>query len=109
MDALRKALNTATEETLDPDDWADVQALSHLIVDDAVGYLRDVRDRPVWQDPAEVRAFFTAPLPRLPAPLSEVYREVVQNVMAYPMATSIRASGPGTWDRAISPGRLEIF
>jgi aromatic-L-amino-acid decarboxylase len=85
MDALRKALNTATEETLDPDDWADVQALSHLIVDDAVGYLRDVRDRPVWQDPAEVRAFFTAPLPRLPAPLSEVYREVVQNVMAYPM------------------------
>ena len=86
MDALRKALNPAAEETLDPDDWSDVQALSHRIVDDAVGYLRDVRDRPVWQDmPAEVKAFFAAPLPRLPAPLAEVYREVAENVMPYPM------------------------
>ncbi len=62
MDALRKALNAAAEETLDPDDWTEVQALSHRIIDDAVGYLRDVRDRPVWQDmPAEVKAFFTLP------------------------------------------------
>jgi hypothetical protein len=45
MDAL--ALKAAAEETLDPDDWAAVQVLSHQIVDDAVGYLRDVRDRPV--------------------------------------------------------------
>ena len=86
MDALRKALNPAAEETLDPDDWTEVQALSHQIVDDAVGYLRDVRDRPVWQDmPADVKAFFATPLPRLPTPLSEIYREVAENVMAYPM------------------------
>ncbi|KAB0265918.1 pyridoxal phosphate-dependent decarboxylase family protein [Microvirga brassicacearum] len=86
MGALRKALNAAAEETLDPDDWTDVQALSHQIVDDAIGYLRDVRDRRVWQDmPADVRAFFAAPLPRLPAPLAEIYREVAENVMAYPM------------------------
>jgi aromatic-L-amino-acid/L-tryptophan decarboxylase len=86
MDALRKALDAAAEETLDPDDWTEVRALSHQIVNDAVGYLRDVRDRPVWQDmPAEVKASFVAPLPRLPAPLSEIYREVAENVMAYPM------------------------
>ena len=86
MDALRKALDAAAEETLDPDDWTEVRTLSHQIVDDAVGYLRDVRDRPVWQDmPAEVKAFFTAPLPRLPAPLSEIYREVAEKVMTYPM------------------------
>ena len=79
MDAL-KALKPTTEETLDPDDWSEVQALSHQIVDDAVGYLRDVRDRPVWRDmPAEVKAFFTSPLPRLPAPLSEIYRELAEN------------------------------
>jgi aromatic-L-amino-acid/L-tryptophan decarboxylase len=84
MDAL--ALKAAAEETLDPDDWADVQALSHQIVDDAVGYLRDVRDRPVWQDiPKEVKAFFATPLPRSPAPLAEVYREVAEYVMPYPM------------------------
>ncbi|WP_425350384.1 pyridoxal phosphate-dependent decarboxylase family protein [Mesorhizobium temperatum] len=74
------------EETLDPVDWAEVQALSHRIVDDAVDYLRDVRERPVWQDmPEEVKTFFAAPLPRSPQPLAQVYGEVARNVMAYPM------------------------
>jgi aromatic-L-amino-acid decarboxylase len=86
MDALRTKLDGATEETLDPDNWSDVQALSHRIVEDAIGYLRDVRDRPVWQDvPADLKAFFAAPLPRLPAPLAEVYRDVAEKVMPYPM------------------------
>ena len=59
----------AAEETLDPSDWNEVRDLSHRIVDDAVGYLRDVRERPVWQDmPTDVRASFEAPLPRSPAP-----------------------------------------
>jgi glutamate/tyrosine decarboxylase-like PLP-dependent enzyme len=81
MDELRKP-----EETLDPADWTDAQTLSHRIVDEAIGYLRDVRERPVWQDlPAEVKAFFATPLPRSPSPLAEVYRSVAENVMAYPM------------------------
>ena len=86
MDGFRKEAQAAAEETLDPATWTDVQALSHRMVDDAVGYLRDVRDRPVWQDmPADVKAFFEAPLPRSPAPLTEVYREVAEKVMPYPM------------------------
>jgi glutamate/tyrosine decarboxylase-like PLP-dependent enzyme len=86
MQPLGTASSTAAEETLDPDDWADVQALSHQIVTDAIGYLRDVRDRPVWQDmPAEVKASLATPLPRSPMPLAEVYREVADNVMPYPM------------------------
>lgn len=86
MDTLRKALNPAAEETLDPNDWTEVQELSHQIVDDAVSYLRDVRDRPIWRNmPTDLRALFTASLPRLPAPLSEIYREVAATVMAYPM------------------------
>lgn len=81
MDELRKP-----EETLDPDDWTNLQALSHRIVDEAIGYLRDVRERPVWQDlPAEVKAYFATSLPRSPSPLAEVYRSVAENVMAYPM------------------------
>lgn len=75
-----------TEETLDPADWTDVAALSHRIVDDAIGYLSGVRERPAWQDmPAAVRAAFAAPLPASPAPLAEVYREVARNVMPYAM------------------------
>ncbi|TIW83854.1 MAG: aspartate aminotransferase family protein, partial [Mesorhizobium sp.] len=74
------------EETLDPADWADVQALSHRVVDDAVDYLRELRDRPVWREmPGQVRDFFTAPLPRSPAPLAAVYEDVSRTVMSYPM------------------------
>ncbi|TIS62819.1 MAG: aspartate aminotransferase family protein [Mesorhizobium sp.] len=84
MDSLRELM--ATEETLDPADWADVQALSHRIVDDAVAYLKDVRNRPVWREmPPEVRAFFSTSLPYEPASVDDVYDEVARNVMAYPM------------------------
>jgi aromatic-L-amino-acid/L-tryptophan decarboxylase len=86
MDATPRFSATAAKETLDPSDWADVQLLSHRIVDDAVAYLRDVRERPVWREmPGDVKDFFTAPLPRSPAPLADVYGEVARNVMPYPM------------------------
>jgi aromatic-L-amino-acid decarboxylase len=86
MSTLQKVPNLAAEETLDPNDWTDLQALSHQIIDDAIRYLRDIRDRPVWQDmPADVKASFESPLPQRPAPLADIYREVAENVMAYPM------------------------
>ena len=73
-------------ETLDPDDWSDALTVSQRILEDAVAYLREVRDRPVWRKPpADVRAFFDTPLPREPQPLAEVYRDVAATVMAYPM------------------------
>ncbi len=84
MDAM--PVTSAAEETLDPSDWADVQHLSHRIVDDAVAYLRDVRERPVWQEmPGDVRDFFTASLPQSPTPLAEIYGDIVDKVMPYPM------------------------
>jgi aromatic-L-amino-acid decarboxylase len=77
---------SVVEETLEPRDWTEVQLLSHRIVDDAIEYLRDVRSRPVWGEmPAEVRAFFDTPVPRSPAPVTDVYREVAEKVMPYPM------------------------
>ncbi|MBZ9851999.1 amino acid decarboxylase [Mesorhizobium sp. CA14] len=75
-----------TDETLDPPDWTEVEALSHRIVDDAITYLKDVRERPAWREmPAEVRSFFSAPLPRSPAPVADVYDDVARNLMPYPM------------------------
>jgi len=74
------------EETLDPESWSEVLALSHQIVNDAVAYLRDVRDRPVWQEtPADVRSRFSASLPRTPEPLGDVYQMITETVMRYPM------------------------
>ena len=57
----------APEETLDPIDWTDAQAVAHRVVDDAIAYLRDIRDRPVWRDmPGEVRRTFETLLPVRP-------------------------------------------
>lgn len=77
---------TTHEETLDPDDWESLRTLSHRIIDDAVDYTRDVRDRPVWQEmPDDVRTSFTSPLPTSPTAIEEVYRGLTENMMPYPM------------------------
>jgi glutamate/tyrosine decarboxylase-like PLP-dependent enzyme len=74
------------EETLDPDDWMTLRALSHAAVDEAIAYLRDIREKPVWRDmPAEVRDFYQQGLPREPMPAADVYRQVTANLMPYPM------------------------
>jgi glutamate/tyrosine decarboxylase-like PLP-dependent enzyme len=74
------------EETLDPCDWESLRELSHRIVDDAIGYTRDVRDRPVWQPmPEDVRAVFDTQLPTKPTSMEEVYRKLAENMMPYPM------------------------
>ncbi|HTN98127.1 MAG TPA: pyridoxal-dependent decarboxylase [Nordella sp.] len=89
MRPLRNAPPTRAEETLDPEDWAALKALSYRIVDDSIAYLRDIRERPSWQSmPAEVKAFFAGSLPRQPAELSDVYREVTEKLMPYPMGNN---------------------
>ena len=81
-----RANGRAGPETLDPDDWSEALSVSRGVVEDAVAYLRDVRDRPVWKEmPPDVRAFFDRPPPTKPEPLAAVYREVAETVMAYPM------------------------
>lgn len=89
MRALRKAEAAKTEETLDPQNWSTLKALSHRIVDDSVAYLRDIHERPSWRNmPAEVKAYFTDPLPRQPAEIERVYRDVTDKLMAYPMGNN---------------------
>mgnify|MGYP001030764811 CR=1 FL=1 len=89
MSALAPAqspLAPPAEETLDPVDWEALRELTHRIVDEALDYVRDVRDRPPWQDmPPEVKASFASGLPASPTLLSGVYREVSETVMRYPM------------------------
>jgi glutamate/tyrosine decarboxylase-like PLP-dependent enzyme len=74
------------EETLDPADWETLRVLAHRIVDDAVDYTRDVRERPLWQTmPPAVRARFRSPAPQGERPLAEVYDDLVTNMLPYPM------------------------
>jgi glutamate/tyrosine decarboxylase-like PLP-dependent enzyme len=87
MQGQAERAGKSVEETLDPeDDWADARAIAHRAIDDAIDYLRDIRDRPVWREmPAEVRSSFDALLPRSSTPLGQVYRQVTETLMPYPM------------------------
>ena len=71
-------------ETLDPQNWDELRALGHRMLDDMLDYAADIRDRPVWSPiPEHVRARFRAELPRQPSGLDEVYREFTDFIVPY--------------------------
>lgn len=77
------------QESLDPQDWEAMRALAHRMADDAINYLRDAGERPVWQPiPPEVAASFETPAPDSPSPPEEVYRAFQETILPYPMATT---------------------
>jgi hypothetical protein len=73
------------EESLDPGDWEGLRRLGHRMVDDALEYLRTVRERPVWLSPPDaVRARLDEPLPRQGQGYEKTYRDFVEGVLPYP-------------------------
>ncbi len=73
-------------ETLDPENWDEMRALAHRMVDDAITYLETVGERPVWQPvPDHVAERFDGPAPRDPAGADAVYQDFLKNVFPYPM------------------------
>jgi len=73
-------------ETLDPQDWEEMRALAHRMVDDAISYLVNVRERPVWrQVPDEIAEHFKEPAPGKPAGADAVYQQFLQDVLPYPV------------------------
>ncbi|WP_170328562.1 pyridoxal phosphate-dependent decarboxylase family protein [Ruegeria arenilitoris] len=74
------------EETLDPEDWEEARALAHVVVDEAVDHLKQVRERPAWRPmPDDVRAQLRTGLPEAPSSLEQVYGDYRDLVRAYPM------------------------
>ncbi len=74
------------EEGLDPPDWDGLQLTAHQIVDDAIAHVRDVRERPLWQNmPDTVRKAYAAPLPQESNALDDVYAELKSNLFPYSM------------------------
>ena len=72
------------EASLDPEDWAELRAQGHRMLDDMFDYIEGVRTRPVWQPiPDEVRARFRAELPREPSDLADIYREFSAFIAPY--------------------------
>jgi aromatic-L-amino-acid decarboxylase len=77
-----------TDETLDPaspDEWAALHALAHRMVDDMLGHLATVRERPAWRPlPPEVRAALVEPVPRAGVGAARAYEAFLTHVLPYP-------------------------
>ena len=81
--------NNQNYETLDPENWNDMRALAHRMVDDAITYLETTRERPVWQPiPQEIADRFKSSAPHDPAGAESAYEEFLTTIMPYPMGTS---------------------
>jgi glutamate/tyrosine decarboxylase-like PLP-dependent enzyme len=83
--ALRESVpESASGDTLDPQEWDEVRALGHRMLDDMIDYIAGIRERPVWQPiPDDVRARFRAELPLSASEPAEVYREFAEFILPY--------------------------
>ena len=83
--ALREAaLQSESNKTLDPQNWDEIRAQGHRMLDDMLDYVANIRERSVWKPiPDEVRARFHAKLPLEPSDLAEVYQEFTDFIVPY--------------------------
>jgi glutamate/tyrosine decarboxylase-like PLP-dependent enzyme len=72
------------EESLDPTDWDAFRDLAHRMLDDAMDYLQQVRERPVWTlVPDAVKAGLREPLPAEPQGADKVCEDFQRLVLPY--------------------------
>jgi glutamate/tyrosine decarboxylase-like PLP-dependent enzyme len=71
-------------ESLDPADWDAFRVQAHRMLDDMIGYIENIRQRPVWQPiPSDLRARFHTDAPRTGVALAEVHEEFMHSVLPY--------------------------
>jgi len=71
-------------QSLDPDDWTELRAQGHRMLDDMFDNLASLADRPLWQPPtAEQRARCRAALPRGPGRLEDAHAQFMADVAPY--------------------------
>ena len=70
--------------SLYPDNWQELRAQGHRMLDDMIDQLASVRERPVWQPiPDQVRERFHEPLPHAAEKLSDIYAEFTRSIAPY--------------------------
>lgn len=71
-------------QTLDPENWDEIRALGHQIIDDLVDYWKGIREEPIWKPiPEEVKSTFKDSLPENGKNPMEVYSEFKTNIFSY--------------------------
>ncbi|HEY2753029.1 pyridoxal phosphate-dependent decarboxylase family protein [Phenylobacterium sp.] len=85
MPAVRPVPNFDPEDTsLDPQDWREIRAQGHRMLDDMFDHMAGLRDQPVWRKPTpEARASFRAPLPMQAGDLAQAYEIFRRDVLPY--------------------------
>ena len=75
---------TLRAASLDPEDWDDVRALSHRMLEDMLDNLQGLSQRPLWQAPTpEMRARYRVELPRDPGRLSDLHAQFMADIAPY--------------------------
>jgi glutamate/tyrosine decarboxylase-like PLP-dependent enzyme len=70
--------------TLDPENWDEIRALGHQMIDDLVDYWKGIREEPIWKPiPDEVKATFSETIPKDPTAPNEVYEEFKKSIFPY--------------------------
>jgi aromatic-L-amino-acid decarboxylase len=73
-----------SSESLDPQNWGDIRAQGHRMLDDMMDYIANIREQPVWRPiPDDVRARFQVSLPQQSTDLAEVYQEFREFIAPY--------------------------
>ena len=80
----RPGVANRLDVSLDPEDWNEVRALGHQMVDRMLELHRTVRDDPPWRPmPDSVREWFQQELPREGQGLEQAYRDFLEYVLPY--------------------------
>lgn len=79
-------------DTLDPTEWHAFRAQAHVMLDDMLDYLEQLRGRPVWQPiPAAIHQRFHEPLPQHGSDLAALHQRFLEEILPY----SIGNAHPG--------------
>ncbi|MDH5403466.1 MAG: pyridoxal-dependent decarboxylase [Candidatus Heimdallarchaeota archaeon] len=91
------------EETLDPEDWEGLKKLGYQMIDESIDFLKNVRDRKVWQPiPEETKEFLNLPYPRKPMEMEKIYENFKNHIAKYAMGNI----HPRFWGWVIGTGTM---
>jgi aromatic-L-amino-acid/L-tryptophan decarboxylase len=77
-------LSPELKETLDPADWGSFRVQAHRMLDDMLGYVENIRERPVWQPMSTaMRDQFRRSTPHQAADLASVHDEFMQDILPF--------------------------
>ncbi|MBV9498809.1 MAG: amino acid decarboxylase [Acidobacteriaceae bacterium] len=73
------------DESLDPQNWEAFRQLAHGALDEAISYVQQVRETPVWQPvPENVKHRLKEPLPLTPQGIENTYCDFRELILPYP-------------------------